>query len=94
MLRTAGLTVLPFSGLDYWQWSLPWWLHPTGNPVFRAGCRIPPALIHRDHLLLSGRISLKYTQKHIAMILCSDYSAQRQDRLPRAKELRGVRSGF
>jgi hypothetical protein len=94
VLRTAGLTVPPFSGPDYWQWSPPWWLLLTGNPVFTAGFQIPPALIHRDHLLLSGKISLKYTQIRPAMILCSDYSAQRRDRLPRAEDVRGVRSGF
>jgi hypothetical protein len=54
----------------------------------------PAGLILRDHLLLSGKTSLKYTQIRLAMIMCSDYPAQRLDRLPRATELRGVRSGF
>ena len=86
--------VPPFSDLDYWRWSQPCWLLLTGNPVLLARSQIPPGLIHRDHLLPSMKIGLKYIPTRIVMIQCSDYWARRRDRSPRGDALRRVRIIF
>ena len=78
--------LLPFLGPDYWRWFLLWWLPPAGSPALTARSQI--ALIHRNHLPRSGKISLKYIRTQLVTILCSNYSGQRRDHSPRADALR------
>ena len=80
------MIVFPFPGLDSWRLFLhlwfPKWLLPTCIIALEARFQILQALTRRDHLLLSGKISLKYILTHLVTIRFSDYSVQRRGPSP------------
>jgi len=79
------MIVLSFPGLDCWRLSLrlwfPKWLLLT-CVIKMPRFQILQALTRRSPLLLSGKISLKYIRKQLAMIQFSEYSVQHQGPSP------------